>query len=60
MAGCHEMKKGEVYGCDDCGFEFKVTKECKDLAKGGKGCTCETEAGDCCEMTCCGDPLVKR
>jgi hypothetical protein len=60
MPGCHDMKKGEVYSCNECGFEFKVTKECKDVAKGAKACACSIDDEGCCEMTCCGEPMVKR
>jgi hypothetical protein len=54
------MKKGEVYTCTECGFEFKVTKECTDVAKGADTCGCSIEEDTCCEMTCCGEPLVKK
>jgi predicted SprT family Zn-dependent metalloprotease len=35
MTNCHEMKKGEVYVCSECGLELQVVKECKDS---GTGC----------------------
>lgn len=28
MASCETMKKGQVYVCEDCGFEVEVIKEC--------------------------------
>ena len=27
MASCETMKKGQVYVCEDCGFEVEVIKE---------------------------------
>jgi hypothetical protein len=54
------MKKGEVYYCEECGLELKVTKECKDASEGSDSCGCDTEAETCCEIMCCDKPLNKR
>jgi hypothetical protein len=48
MIHCHEMKKGQVYACEDCGLELQVIKECKE---------CGTSAESCehveCRFVCC-------
>ncbi len=59
MAGCQDMKKGEVYVCEGCGVELEVVRECR---------TEETEESrarhveaDGCEVKCCDRPLkLKR
>lgn len=43
MQSCHDMKKDQVYICEDCGLELQVIKECKK---------CEP-SDDCCEATEC-------
>jgi len=52
MPSCHEMTKGMVLRCPDCGLELKVIKECSE---------CSGEEGSCCEgdciFECCGGPL---
>ena len=55
MSNCHEMKKGEIYTCEDCGIELEVVKACKDVDKPAETCNCETN-----EFTCCGSGLVKK
>ena len=50
MARCDQMKKGEVYACAHCEFEFQVIKECVHQEDLGHG-ACETE------MSCCGEEL---
>lgn len=57
MASCNEMKKGDVYACSACGFEFEVKNECN--------CTdideCAPQAGhDCCDFECCGKTMEKK
>jgi hypothetical protein len=59
MPNCHEMKKGEVYVCEDCGLELQVVKECKDAGTPAEECGCHTTA-DPCTMFCCGTELVKK
>ncbi len=53
MTRCDQMVKGEIYGCEHCGFEFQVTSEARHH---------EGEAHGACglEMTCCGDPMVLK
>jgi hypothetical protein len=58
MPSCNEMKKGEVYACGECGLELKVVKECKDAAENAETCACCGEEDICCDITCCGEPLV--
>jgi hypothetical protein len=31
MPSCHDMRKGEIYVCPDCGIELQVVNECKDV-----------------------------
>jgi hypothetical protein len=59
MANCHEMKKGEVYVCSECGLELQVIKECKDSGTAAEDCSCHTTAGPC-TFSCCGEDLVKK
>ena len=59
MPNCHEMKKGEIYVCKDCGLELQVIKECKDVGKPAEECGCHTTAGPC-TFSCCGQDMVKR
>jgi len=60
MPGCGDMKKGEVYYCEECGLELKVMKECKEASEGSDSCGCDTEAETCCEIMCCDKPLSKK
>ena len=52
MARCDQMKVGEIYVCEQCGFEFQVLKECvhQDEMKHDGSCH---EAG----FGCCGDEM---
>jgi hypothetical protein len=53
MTRCDQMKLGELYGCDHCGFEFQVTKEARHFE--------DQQQGACAlDMTCCGEPLDLR
>jgi hypothetical protein len=52
MAGCDEMKVGQVYMCEECGLELRVVKECTECAAEAE-CSCVDE----CEFECCGEPL---
>ena len=47
---CSELKEGQVIVCEECGFELKVTKECRDD-------TCTTDVCNIGEMMCCGEPM---
>lgn len=51
MARCDQMKSGEIYSCEDCGFGFQVISESRHAEK--------LEQGACAlDMTCCDRPLV--
>lgn len=51
LVSCGELKEGEIFVCDDCGLELKVTKPC-DCAEEG-ACT---EQG----FVCCGESMKKK
>ena len=55
MAHCHEMKVGQVYvcGCEGCGLELKVVKECEQAGISEEECSCEVHGG----LECCGGSL---
>lgn len=55
MASCNEMRKGEVYACEDCGLELEVIKECKEA-----GTASETSQCAPCPIMCCGEELKKK
>jgi len=59
MANCHEMRNGEVYGCEECGLELQVIKECKDVGTPAEECACHPVAS-ACTFSCCGKDLVKK
>ena len=56
MVSCNMMKKGEVWGCKECGIEIEVIREC-DKAE-ISSYECSSEGG--CSFTCCGEDLVKK
>ncbi len=59
MLSCHNMKKGEIYVCEECGLELQVVKECKDAGTPAEECGCHPKA-DPCTFSCCGKDLVKK
>jgi predicted nucleic acid-binding Zn ribbon protein len=59
MPGCHDMKEGEIYYCEDCGLELKVVKECKNAYKPVEECECCQEHGPT-TFSCCGIALKKK
>ncbi len=59
MSSCHEMKKGEIYVCGDCGMELQVISECMEVGTPEEECACH-DADDPCSIECCGKPLVKK
>ncbi len=59
MPSCHDMKKGEIYVCKDCGLELQVVKECKDAGTPAEECACHTDSGPC-SFSCCGAELAKK
>lgn len=55
MAGCSEMREGEVYCCEECGLEIEVTEECSHEEG--------DESDEVCTVTgfvCCGKPLTLK
>lgn len=52
MVCCHDLKKGEVYVCDDCGIQLEVKKECSEHREHHEGECCD-KAGQC--ILTCGD-----
>lgn len=59
MASCHDMKKGEIYVCGDCGLELMVVNECRNSGKPADACGCHDD-DDTCSITCCGKGLEKK
>lgn len=53
MPHCHEMKKGQVYACEECGLKLQVVDECTSCGTAVDECKHET-----CEFTCCNEPLT--
>lgn len=55
MLHCHEMKKGQIYACADCGLELQVIGECD---------SCTSPEGECaheeCKFVCCDKELVLK
>jgi len=58
MAGCHDMKEGEIYVCENCGLELKLVKECKNSHVSKEECVCHSEKGNY-KMMSCGKCLKK-
>jgi hypothetical protein len=54
MIHCTDMKKGEVYYCDECGLEFQILNECQGC--GTSEDTCEHVE---CRFVCC-DRFIKQ
>ena len=52
---CHDMKKGDVYVCKDCGLELQVIAECKDCGTPASSCECGP-----CTFVCCNQELQKK
>lgn len=50
MANCADMKKGDVYKCDQCGLELQVVKTCT-CGEGQASCTVP--------LQCCGQEMKK-
>jgi len=55
MPNCHEMKKGDVYVCEDCGLELQVVNECKECGIPADQCGCGP-----CTFVCCDRELAKK
>ena len=52
MPNCHELKRGQVYACEECGLELKVVEECEEFGTPAEECGCEP-----CTFVCCGEEL---
>lgn len=59
MASCHDMKKGDIFTCGECGIELQVIKECEDANLSAEECGCHDEE-DQCAFSCCGKPLIRK
>ena len=55
MAGCHDMKRDEIWSCPDCGLMLKVVKECDQAGTPAESCQHETPC-----LVCCDKPLVRQ
>ncbi len=56
MPKCDEMKKGQIYACEECGLEVQIAKECEDCAtNAAKECGYEE-----CEFKCHGKALTLK
>ena len=53
MPHCHEMKKGQIYACGDCGLKLQVIEECTECVDAEGECAHEE-----CEFTCCDTPMT--
>jgi len=51
MANCIEMKEGDIFVCETCGLELKVTKACSCVAGEEVSCTFP--------LQCCGKDMKK-
>jgi hypothetical protein len=56
MPACHDMKKGEIYVCEDCGLELQVVKECEECSADDASCACTEE----CNFSCCGKEMAQK
>jgi len=59
MSSCHDMKKGDIYFCEDCGIELQVVKECAHVGTPADACTGHAE-GESGGFVCCNKPLRKK
>ncbi len=53
---CHDMKKGQIYSCPECGLELQVVAECKECGTPTAECGCNEP----CTFQCCGTALVLK
>lgn len=60
MPSCHEMRKGEIYMCEECGLELQVVNECKDVGTPVDECGCHADETSACTFSCCGRDIVKK
>ena len=52
MPECHEMKKGQILNCEDCGLELEVIKECEECGPESESCALLE-----CTFKCCGKEI---
>jgi len=57
MPKCHDLKKGEVYVCNDCGLKLEVVQECT-CNESTQDCACYTKP-ESCSFTCCGEEMKR-
>jgi hypothetical protein len=57
MPKCHDLKRDEVYGCQQCKLEMKVIREC-ECDDSSEACACYTQP-DSCVFTCCNEEMKK-
>jgi hypothetical protein len=60
MASCHDMKKGEIYICRECGLELMAVNECRDSGKASTSCSCHDDTHEECSISCCGQDMEKK
>lgn len=53
---CHEMHKGQVYVCKECGLELEVVAECESCGTDPDTCECDEP----CTFRCCGEELTLK
>ena len=46
MTTCHDLKKGDVLYCEECGLELKVSEDCSCSDDGA----CSEQGFICCGM----------
>jgi hypothetical protein len=59
MPGCHEMRLGQVWRCEECGLELEVVAECENAGEPDEQCACHYE-NEPCSFSCCGKELVLK
>jgi hypothetical protein len=59
MINCHEMRRGDVLFCEECGLELQVVNECMEAGKEVQDCGCHS-INSACTFTCCGHALKKK
>jgi len=58
MLHCHDMKKGDIFYCEDCGLTLQVLKECDE--SGDEDVCCCADQETTCIFNCCGTDLKKK
>jgi len=54
MPTCHEMKKGQIYVCEECGLKLQVIEECDECGTDAQECSCVEH----CDFSCCGEEMA--